>query len=288
MKVIALLPFKNEEKHLPTYLSNVKGCVDQIIAIDDGSTDKSREMLETAGALVISNDTINGWGGMRKKLLDLGRANGGTHFVCLDADETFTGQFPGILKQVCTKLVPGQKITMQWLALWKAVDHYRDDHSVWSNNYKDFIFCDDGKMDFEIKWIHEPRTPGPTTEENTLKLNSKYGAVLHFQFSDWKEFQLKQSWYRCRERAQTGKPIQSINETYRITLDDNQVVLRKIPDEWMKNVIVPEMTGFIDPSNWRLKQIEEWFDQHGASHFKDLDIQQVPEIQKLFEVKNAL
>ena len=37
MKVIALLPFKNEEWILPTYLSNVLPIVDEIIALDDNS-----------------------------------------------------------------------------------------------------------------------------------------------------------------------------------------------------------------------------------------------------------
>jgi len=41
MKVIALLPFKNEEWCLPAYLHNTKVIADEIIAIDDGSTDNS-------------------------------------------------------------------------------------------------------------------------------------------------------------------------------------------------------------------------------------------------------
>ncbi len=41
MKVIALLPFKNEQWCLPAYLHNTSKFVDEIIAIDDGSTDNS-------------------------------------------------------------------------------------------------------------------------------------------------------------------------------------------------------------------------------------------------------
>ena len=49
MKVIALIPFKNEGWILPTYLSNVLPVVDEIIGIDDGSTDNSRQIMEDAG-----------------------------------------------------------------------------------------------------------------------------------------------------------------------------------------------------------------------------------------------
>ena len=46
MKVIGLIPFKNEEHFLPTYLSNVKPICDEIIAVDDHSTDNSRKIME--------------------------------------------------------------------------------------------------------------------------------------------------------------------------------------------------------------------------------------------------
>ena len=41
MKIIALLPFKNEEWILPSYLHNTTKIVDEIISIDDGSIDNS-------------------------------------------------------------------------------------------------------------------------------------------------------------------------------------------------------------------------------------------------------
>ena len=46
MKVIGLIPFKNEEYFLPTYLSNVKPICDEIIEVDDHSTDNSRKIME--------------------------------------------------------------------------------------------------------------------------------------------------------------------------------------------------------------------------------------------------
>ena len=58
MKVIALLPFKNEEWCLPSYLYNTTKIVDEIIAIDDGSTDNSVKILEDAGAKVYSSEKL--------------------------------------------------------------------------------------------------------------------------------------------------------------------------------------------------------------------------------------
>ena len=56
MKVISLLPFKNEEWVLPSYLYSIKRLSDEIIAIDDGSTDDSVQILEGAGAKVYSSE----------------------------------------------------------------------------------------------------------------------------------------------------------------------------------------------------------------------------------------
>ena len=58
MKVISLLPFKNEEWVLPSYLYSIKRLSDEIIAIDDGSTDNSVKILESAGAKVYSSEKL--------------------------------------------------------------------------------------------------------------------------------------------------------------------------------------------------------------------------------------
>src|SRR5690606_33564305 len=144
---------------------------------------------------------------IRSKLLELAREEGATHYMCLDADETFTSQFVPVARKIISKLQPGQKLAMQWLALWKTTDHYRDDHSVWSNNFKDFVVYDDGKSIHNNpgKSFGFGRTPGENTETNWVRLNNQYGAVLHYQFSNWRNFQLKQCWYRMSELLLQGQ-----------------------------------------------------------------------------------
>lgn len=285
MKVIALLPFKNEEQMLPSFLSNIAPAVDEIVAIDDGSTDRSVEILKEAGAHVYSNDleVKSGWAelGIREKLLQLGREHGGTHFAVMDADETFTGQFPAVCRKICERLEPGQKIRMQWLAMWKSVDHYREDNSVWSNNYKDFIFADDGKMEYPKVWMHTPRTPGENTDDNSMILNPKYGAVIHFQFSDWSAFQIKQAWYRCSEWIRDQGNAGAVNQKYRITMDDPNAVVVALPEAWQQGVVFPKVSYEPDTENWRLKQMLNWMEEYGVDFFKPLEIWHIPELDAL-------
>jgi glycosyltransferase involved in cell wall biosynthesis len=287
MKKIALLPFKNESKFLPTYLASVKPVCDEIIAYDDGSIDDGRKILEAAGAIVVNDLYLSvqeksGWAelGIRNKLLQLGREAGGTHFVCLDADETFTKPFINKADAIFSKMQPGNKLLMQWLAMWKSVDHYRDDHSVWSNNFKDFAFCDDGKMKYPDVWMHTPRTPGPTNDEVNLTLNPVRGAVMHFQFSEFANFQMKQCFLRAAELIKLGQGHwKSINQKYSITLDDPNAKVKAIQYEWAVDPM-PQMSN--EMTSWRKNALFEYFNQYGIEFFELLEIWHIPLLKQEF------
>lgn len=291
MKVVALLPFKNEEQFLPSYCSTVLPVIDVLVAVNDGSDDAGPQILKTEcarlGVKLVMHDNppedVYYVDRIRKKLLDLGREEGGTHFVCLDADEAFTGNFMAKAKKIFARLEPGQKLTMQWLALWKSIDHYRHDNSPWSNSFKDFVFCEDGTSEVEATFIHEGRTPGVNTEDNNLRLNPKHGAVLHFQFSNWNAFQIKQAWYRCREFVNQPNNLRGINEKYKITMDVKNAHLRAIEDSWKLDVLMPDFQPINVETDWRMNKMKEMFQTHGVEYFKDLNIWHVPEIKKMSE-----
>lgn len=290
MKVIALLPVKNEAWILPAYLSSVSQIADEIIALDDNSEDNTREILLNANVKVETFHSNSGerhsMSELRNKLLELGRANGGTHFIWLDADEAFTANFLKNGRELLERLQPGQKLSMQWLALWKTVDKFRDDQSVWSNNFKDFIVCDHPSYVFEERFLSEGRTQGPNTEETLVKLPLEEGAVLHFQFVPWQKFQLKQAWYRCLELINAPNTAETINATYAITLDDPKVALRQIPIEWTENLqIDPMITG--TPASWHLNEILKLFNKHGIEFFEPLQIWHINELALEFSNKTG-
>jgi len=274
MKLIALIPFKNEEWILPTCLSSLKNVCDEVICIDDASSDKSKEIAISFGCKVYDNEKITnlGWSEhhIREKLLSLGREAGGTHFICIDADEAITAQFSKNAKKILESLKPGQKLTMQWLAMWKSIHHYRNDNSVWSNNFKDFIVCDDKKIYYDYKWLHVGRTPGINNEQTLLRLNPKFGAIMHYQFSDWTNFQIKQCYLRCAELIKRPGAENAINQQYSITLDSSDVYVNLAPEEWYKDYIMPDM--FSLKKDWRLQRIMNYFEECGPGFFKNLDI----------------
>jgi glycosyltransferase involved in cell wall biosynthesis len=285
LKIIALIPFKNEEWILPVCLSSLKNICDEVICIDDDSTDRSLEIAENFGCKVYKNDAFVkvGWSEhhIRENLLKLGRESGGTHFICLDADEALTKQFSKNARKIIEKLQPGQKLSMQWLALWKSKNHYRDDNSVWSNNYKDFIVCDKSDLKYDYQWLHVGRTPGVNNDNTLLKLNPKFGAVLHYQFCDWENFQIKQCYLRCSELIKNPGNEYNINKKYSITLDSDNVYLKEIPEDWS-----PEKNPDFSKRemDWRFFKIKDFFSEYGVEFFSKLEIWHCKSIQEL--VKN--
>ena len=285
MKTIGILPIKNEEAFLPTFLSSILQVCDKIIVIDDDSTDASVEILEKNNKCEVhKSKDINSWGGKRNSLINLARDNSATHIIALDADEAFTNPFILNFDMLMNNLPLGYKYTMHWLPMWKSYSRYRHDGSVWSNSFKDFILHDDGSLNYSGNWIHEPRLP---ISDKYIQIPTELGAVFHFQFSHWEAFQLKQSWYRCLERvANPNKNVYEINSTYSITLDDYNVNLKRIESNWTDNVVMPDNDKVYEKAKWRLEQIKQWFEQYGVEYFSDLNIWHVVDIKKLKNEKN--
>jgi len=288
MKLTALLAFKNEEWILPAYISSIAEVVDEIVAVDDGSTDNSAALLTGAGALVKthSGNARAGWdeNNIRDSLLKLGRERGGTHFLCLDADEALTAPAQLVLRDEISSLDPGQKLAMQWLALWKDPRRFRNDASVWSDNFKDFAFADDGANRAESSGGREWgvfRTPGPNSEHNWRRLPADKGAVFHFQFVPWQRFQAKQAWYRCVELIGGQQSPYQINRMYAPTLDDAAAGCAEVPAGWYRGIDVPSGLASL-PASWQLESTLQLFTEHGVGFFEPLQIWHVPELRERF------
>lgn len=281
MKIVALLPVKNESWALPSYLSCVTQIADEIIALDDNSTDNSREILEKAGVKVVSfnskDEKVVNMSTRRQKLLDLGRSSGGTHFIWLDADEIFSSNFILNTRLEIQKLKPGQKISLRWVQAWKSTEKYLDDtRSPLGHIWKDFVFCDDRISNFSNAFLSESRTPESKALVN--KIEEIDGVVIHWAYADWKAVQYKQAWYRCTEQIKGLRSAFRINVTYSVTLDEDSLLAKSLPQLWTNDIIVPESTKIPD----HLRLIKGYFKVYGVQFFEKLDIWHIAELEQIF------
>lgn len=76
MKIVVGLPAYNEEKNIASVISQLKTVTDHILVCDDGSTDQTRTIAQSMGAVVVSHVKNAGYGSAIKsifmKFMDLG------------------------------------------------------------------------------------------------------------------------------------------------------------------------------------------------------------------------
>lgn len=284
MKIIALMPVKNEEWILPTTLKELSRYIDDLVVLDDSDQDNSRSVIKKYGGhLINQNRKKISYSSWRSDLLKKGRELGGTHFIWLDADESFSNNFYNNYVSIFKSLKPGQALNMEWICLWKSAFKQRFDNSIWVKNYKDFVFCDDQISDFNEQNLHENRTPVKKNRINNIKLPCKFGNVLHFQFVPFKRFQEKQAFIASLDFLSSNKTATEINKRYSITLDSPNIRLKNVPKDWIinfnnKNLIRLEK---LDDSYF-LNKLLWYFKKYGVKKFEQLEIWHIEKLKAYF------
>ena len=283
MKIITLLPVKNESWVLDFSLKNFSLFSDEIIVLNDNSTDNSCEIAAKYPKVkVLNNDAGNKEVNMsqrRQSLLDAGREAGGTHFIFLDADETFTTDFIDQIKSFLEKMKPGDTLLMPWLLLFKENNKFYYNQS--KAYLKDFIFCDDKKSNFRDLKLSEERTP--ISNGNKIQLSISDGAVLHFQQIANLRNQYKQIWYRCNEYIEGKRSAKKINATYEFTK-----TLKLKNKQEIADIFTIENQYLIDPRKGEVEPLERvkiLFDKFGVEYFEPLDIWHTDETLEIFKQK---
>jgi len=279
-KIVGLLPARNESPIIEQCLRALSLYTDAIVYLDDASTDNSLEIVRSLQnecnieKIIAKENWFRDEPGDRNKLLQAGREIGGTHFIVIDADEILTANFleQDLLKTIILAMEPGGRLYLNWILLWRSVDKYRFDNSIWTNNYKDFIFCDDGECSYSSEFIHTPRTPPNLNGKKSIIRGYQYG-MLHFQFVNWRNLLIKQAWYRCLERIrQPKKPIAEINERYAPSKDEENLGLKDSDPLWIDNYNFFDATVYNRPEGWKEEQVLNWFQEYGKDYFVGLDI----------------
>ncbi len=85
-RILAAMPAYNEESHVGSAILNARQFADDVIVVDDGSTDKTAEIARLAGATVIQHEVNGGYGAAIQTILAEAKKRDPDILVLLDAD----------------------------------------------------------------------------------------------------------------------------------------------------------------------------------------------------------
>lgn len=137
-KLVCLLPVRNGQEDLPGYFTSVEPFVDAIVALDDGSTDRTRELLHEHPlvSVVLSNPRRSGhaeWddAANRNRLLSAAEELDPDWILSLDVDERIDPSDAAVLREFLERdALPAFAYGFRVHRMISDLDHY-DRAGLW-------------------------------------------------------------------------------------------------------------------------------------------------------------
>jgi len=281
IKVICLMPVKNEIDLLPITLPIISQYCDVIIISDQMSDDGSREIYKNFPKVkVIDNPREGHSNQVRWDLLKAAREYQGNNLIIsLDADEYIPPKlFDKFLDEHDFKI--GDSFRFPWMQLWKSIKYFNDT-GVWYRNYQRAAWVDDGKTNYGDEVVindHTSRVPFSFLN-NCQRIDNI--PIIHLQWVSWQKTQLKQALYRCTELVKDPKNYISINSAYSHSLDCKTTRLSRVPTEWTEGLESLNLVEKFQPT-WHQQEIYKLFDKRGILFFEPLQIWHIAELENEF------
>jgi hypothetical protein len=239
MKVIGLMITCNEEWIVKDSVNALLGIAEDVIILDN-SNDSTRKKINevtrrTIGHFGVSISTnvlvlhqedypeLTNYGEFRQFLLEKGRQYGGTHFVCIDADEMFPENMQNEVKELIEKLPVGAAYQFDVKDFYDDPYHYVDGGKL-GPAVVDCIFHDDGKMSYASKAVHEQRTPSGEYIRTHIP-------ILHYGYLNSNKRDIRRKYYMMLEYVNNIASVASINWRYHRW----KLKVKKVPVEWLGN-----------------------------------------------------
>ncbi len=100
-KILVVVPAYNEERYIGSVILKARQYADEVIVLDDGSTDDTSEIARLAGATVIRHEENRGYGAAIQSLLAEAKKKNPDILVLLDADSQHNpDEIPSLIKPI--------------------------------------------------------------------------------------------------------------------------------------------------------------------------------------------
>lgn len=180
-KLSVVLATFNEEKNIGECLLSVKDIADEIVIVDGGSTDKTREIAKSYGARVIKTNNPPIFHINKNKAIDRATCE---WILQLDADERVSKELSNEIKAIITK---GGEINGYWIT---RKNYFLGRFLLWGGQYPDYTLrlYRNGMGRLPAKDVHEQAVVSGRV--GYLKNN-----LLHFADKNFKRYLKRNSNY---------------------------------------------------------------------------------------------
>jgi glycosyltransferase involved in cell wall biosynthesis len=283
MKIIGLMPVRNEAFLLPHSLASLSGFCDVVIVSDQNSDDNSVEICRGFPKVIVLESSENQGDRARWRLLDASRNYDGHNLLWWsDADELLSPTlWNKSFDAAADELRTGTALECLFHNLWGSQRRYRNEPSFYHPNWMVMGVVDDRQADYDRSLslsLHQPRVP-VSPGADVIKRNDL--PVLHLQWLFARRNQMRQAWYRCREWIENQKSAANINRFYSVTLPPRFVHTDPVPEHWIQDLTFPDLSADLE-TTWQEREIFEWFDRYGIDFFEPLEIWHVKKLQREF------
>ena len=284
MKLVGIMPVRNEDWCLGFTLRVALKWCDQLIVADHGCTDGSRAIMESLGrdGVIVRDDREDRWNEMqqRQMLLEEARSCGATHVALIDADEFITANLLGGIRGYLQMLSPGQLVELPGYNLRQDNTLPMRYHSngVWGNRWFATAFPDSPGAHWGGDQFHH-REPMGVAWRRWRPVAQGHGGTLHLWGASERRLRAKHALYRVTERIRwPEKPAAEIERYYNLATTPREPwKFKGVPPEWLETYqdLMPYL--HIDAEPWQVSEVKRLVLEHGVQKFHGLDLLGVPE-----------
>lgn len=187
---------KNEAKHLAACLDTVKDWVDEIVILDSGSRDQTKEIALNYTSKFYQNSEWLGFGKQRQRAQQYVDSD---YVLWLDADERIT---PELKQSILQAVVLNKTNTLYQIGRSSEVFGREIRHSGW---YPDWVLrlYRTSNTQYNDALVHEK-----VIEPNGFQIEKLTGDLLHYTYENLHHYLTKSAFYArswAEQREQAGK-----------------------------------------------------------------------------------
>lgn len=282
MKLVALVAARNESWIIGCSLRAALLWNDVAVVLNHASTDRTGEIVaeiasENPGRVHIINEPNPLWAEMdhRQRMLEEARRLGATHISYCDADEILTGNLVEPIREQIESLPAGGYLQTAMPCVWRGLERYRDDTSVFGAARTMLAFRDRA----DLGWF--PKADGyqfharePRGARMAVRISKESGGVMHLQFADWRRLVAKHQLYKITEllRWPGRKTAAEVDALYSMATTETNARFTDIPAEWWE-----PYEGFLrhidlNQEPWQEAECRRLWALHGPGKFEGLNL----------------